>query len=108
MGVLAFTFLKPSTSLNPSPFPDEIYLDAPSSLNGDFVFKGRVISQLGRNDSRISVRFSVIETSSGQPLDVAVIVPDALMTQGFTPGQIYAVGARANGGNMIAVEMAKY
>lgn len=97
----------PQTKSMP-PFPDGIYLDSASSLNGVFEFKGRVVSQLGRGDVESSLRFSVLETNSGGPLDLAVVVPDLLQSDAVLPGQVYRVVVLAKNGNMLVQELEKY
>lgn len=90
------------------PFPDKHYLDSTSSLNGVFEFKGRVVSQLGRGDAASSLQFSVLETKSGSPLNLATVVPDILRPEALVPGQVYRVVVLAKNGNMLVQELEKY
>ena len=91
-----------------SPFPDDIYLNAPSSLNGQLTFKARVVTQLSRSSSSGSIQFRALQTMSGEELDLVVIVPNDLLEEHIVPGQIYSLTVDAKNGNMLAVDMHKF
>jgi len=108
LGFMAFAIVSFTTKSELNPFPDDIYLNTPVSLNGEVNFEARVVSLLDRSGERSIIRFSVLETQSGQPLDLVVVIPNSLKPESLIPGQVYRLKTRGERGNLIADDLEKF
>ena len=108
LGVVGFAIFSLSKKSELDPFPDEVYLNAPLSLSGEVNFEGRVVSLLGRSAERSTIRFSVLKSQSGQPLDLVVVVPNSLKPESLISGQVYRLKTRGEKGNLILEDLEKY
>lgn len=104
----AFIYYQTTSEPPTMPFPDQVYLKTPSSLNGEISFKARVVSQIGQSHVGRSIRFSAIETVTREPIDLVVILPENLESVQLLPGQIFKIVAYADRGNMFARELIKF
>ena len=107
LAAIVLAFSKRTFSPQIDRFPDEVYLKAPTSLNGSVAFKARVVSEMGREGNFGSFRLTAIETTSGQAIDLVIIIPDKVKPPQLLPGQMFQIMATAEKGNLLAVELIK-